>query len=70
MIAPIYAICRKAGESMRQKMWPTISVRVPPEVFTRIYGQAVERDVPASVVIREALGQVFGEQAPSGPQAA
>lgn len=55
---------------MRQTMWPTISVRVPPEVYKRINGRAMERDVPASVVIREALMRAFAqEKAPTGRQA-
>jgi hypothetical protein len=46
-----------------QKLWPTISVRVPKDVYAQITLQAQRRDLPASIIVREVLARAFGQEA-------
>jgi hypothetical protein len=42
--------------------WPAVYVRIDPEVYATINAIAGVRDLPASVVIREALNRAFKER--------
>jgi predicted transcriptional regulator len=45
----------------RVSQWPALNVRVSPETWAQINQRAEERDLPASVIVREALGRAFGQ---------